>query len=298
MLGSTILEAFSDLMRVVRLTVSVYHNAMVCGNWQIHENEPGVTCFHMVTVGRCRLVVPDCLDTMLNVGDLVIFPKEIAHIMEPAEPMVGIQEHVPYEQLGEREGTGMLCGAVRFQHHASSQVLAALPAVFVIPNDANSQWLGPIVKLMLEESMNTSAASSVLIDRLSELFFIYALRHYIVAHPEQVGVLALYAHSRLSSAMNAIHQAPSHSWTLESLARCATQSRTQFAKSFREVSGITPMEYLTWWRMQLAWLYLNEGDIVASVAERVGYQSDSAFMRAFKREFGFSAGQVRKIECR
>jgi AraC-like DNA-binding protein len=98
--------------------------------------------------------------------------------------------------------------------------------------------------------------------------------------------------------MGAIHQAPSNSWTLASLARCAAQSRTQFAKSFREVGGITPMEYLTWWRMQLAWLHLNDGDSVVSVAERVGYQSESAFMRAFKREFDFSAGQVRKNRMR
>jgi AraC-like DNA-binding protein len=281
-------------MRMIRLNVSIYHNAVVCGNWRINGKKPGITCFHMVTLGQCRLVIPNHADTLLNVGDLIIFPKEIDHIFKPVSQIIGEQEHLPYEQAFGREGTGMLCGEARFKHTASNQILTALPAVFIVPNDANCQWLRPIVDLMVKESISPEVASGVLIDGLSELLFVYALRYYIESNPAQVGVLALYAHPRLSAAIRAIHQAPEAKWTLDRLAKHAAQSRTQFAKTFREVSGITAIDYLTWWRMQLAWSLVNEGDSVARIAQQVGYKSESAFIRVFKKSFGMNVGQVRK----
>ena len=287
-------EAFADLLGVIRLNVSIYHNAMVCGNWRLHEKEVGITCFHMVTIGACVLEVPGYGSTCLNVGDLVIFPKEIAHTMAPLQEEAGPQVHMPYAAAKNLAGTGMLCGEVRFQHRASNQLLAALPPVFIIPNDAACNWLGPLVQLLVEESVRSSAGASVIINRLSEIVFMYALRHYVVTHPEQTGVLSLYAHPRLSNAIDLMHKNPGQEWTLEMMAKNAAQSRTQFAKTFRAVSGLTPMEYLTWWRMQLAWVYLAEGGRVSYVAEKVGYKSESSFMRAFKSAFGVSAGQVRK----
>lgn len=288
------MEAFSDLLRMIRLSVSIYHNAMVCGNWRIHEKEPGITCFHMVTLGGCKMEVPGHLVATLNVGDLVIFPREIAHTMEPLQPISGPQTHLPYKQASVLDGTGMLCGEVRFQHKASSQLLGALPPVFIIPNDATCEWLGPLVKLMVEESMSEFPGSNVIIDRLSEIIFMYALRHYVSTHPGQTGVLALYSHPRLSVAINVMHANPELDWTLELLAKNAAQSRTQFAKTFREVSGLTPMEYLTWWRMQLAWVYLGEGNSVSATCEKIGYRSESSFLRAFKKAFGVNAGYVRR----
>lgn len=288
------MDAFSELMRIIRLNVAIYHNAMVCGNWRIHEKQPGITCFHMVTVGRCRLEVPEIFNIVLNVGDLVVFPKEIAHTMVPLQELEGEQQHLAYD-LALKNATGMLCGEVRFQHHASNQLLSALPPVFIIPHDDQASWLKPIVDLIIRESLNSPLASNVMIDRLSELLFMYAVRHHVLKHPKQTGVLALYAHPRLATAMNAFHAQPELSWTLASLAKCAAQSRTVFAKTFREVSGWTVMEYIGWWRMQLAWLYLSEKETISTVAFKVGYQSESSFQRAFKSTFGVNAGSARRL---
>lgn len=288
------MEAFSDLLRVIRLNVSIYHNAMVCGNWRLNEKEVGITCFHMVTLGGCKLEVPGHLNTTLKVGDFVIFPKEMAHTMVPLEGAVGPQVHLPYAEASVGDGTGMLCGEVRFQHQASHQLLKALPPVFIIPNDASCNWLRPLVTLLIDESVASSEGGGVIIDRLSEIVFMYALRHYVNGHPEQSGVLSLFAHPRLSLAINAMHKNPELYWTLDTLAKHAAQSRTQFAKTFRDVSGMTPMGYLTWWRMQLAWVYLSQGESVYHVAEKIGYKSESSFLRAFKKAFGVNAGQVRK----
>lgn len=288
------MEAFSELLGIIRMNVSIYHNAMVCGNWQLREKELGVTCFHMVTVGECRLNVPGHFDGILNLGDLVIFPKEIAHSMQPTRSLSGPQQHLPYSTSETIDGTGMLCGELRFQHRASQQLLSALPAVFVITHADARAWLTPIVNLIIHESRHATSASDVILNRLSELLFIYALRHFITHNPHQTGVLALYAHARIACAVNAFHHAPHLDWTLDSLAKCAAQSRTQFSKKFKAVSGWTPMEYITWWRMQLAWHHLSTGDQVAIAAEKVGYHSESSFSRVFKHTFGMSAGQVRK----
>lgn len=171
-------------------------------------------------------------------------------------------------------------------------MLAALPPVFIIPNDEGRNWLVPLVQLMVGESVSGSARSNVIIDRISEVVFMYALRHYVTTHPGQTGVLSLYAHPRLSIAINVMHKNPEQAWTLEMLAKHATQSRTQFTKTFHKVSGLTPVEYLTWWLMQLVWVYLSEGDSVYSVAEKIGYKSDSSFLRAFRKAFDLNAGQV------
>lgn len=287
--------AFSELLQIIRLNVSIYHNAMVCGNWQLNEKELGVTCFHMVTIGSCRLDVPGHLTRLLTIGDLVIFPKEIAHCMVPIGSVQGPQVHAAYSEATLSEGTGMLCGKVKFQHRASNQLLAALPPVLIIPNNETCDWLKPIVGLMVNESLKGNAAANVIVDRLAELLFMHALRHFVTNHPDQIGVMALYNHTKLSLAVNAFHKQPSDLWTLDSLAKCAAQSRTQFAKKFREVSGWTPMEYVTWWRMQLAWSYLKEGDSVSMTAEKIGYRSESSFLRVFKKTFDISAGQVRRM---
>jgi len=124
---------------------------------------------------------------------------------------------------------------------------------------------------------------------------LYALRHFLVSQPQPRGMLALFSHSRLSLAVNAIHADPQRAWSLEQMAQCAAQSRTRFANTFREVSGMTPMEYLTWWRMLLAHQALEQGEAVANVAEKVGYQSESSFIRAFRRHFGVNPGRLRKV---
>ena len=97
------------------------------------------------------------------------------------------------------------------------------------------------------------------------------------------------AHPRLAPAVNA-HADPQRAWTLEHLAQHAAQSRTRFASTFREVSGMTPMAYLTWWRMQLAYQALEQGEPVSNVAVKVGYQSESSFIRAFRRMFNLESG--------
>lgn len=288
------MEAFSSLIQQLNLDVEVYHNAQVCGDWRLQESHLGQTCFHMVTFGRCYLDVPGHFKTTVNEGDLIIFPREIAHSMQPVDAAIGLQQHLAYSSPAAPESTGMLCGSISFRHSGSSFLLDALPAVFIIEAEQGNTWTKSILTMIMHESLNPGPGSTSILDRLSELLFIYALRHFLEHNPDQVGVLALYNHPRLKIALHAIHQKPEQSWTLEILAEQAAMSRTSFAEAFKHCSGWTVMQYVTWWRMQIAWSELNKGHTISDTAEKVGYKSDPAFSRAFHKQFNINPGKVRK----
>ena len=287
-------DAFSQILNLLKLDVSIYHNAKVCGNWQLTAHSLGTTCFHIVLSGCINLDVPGHYNGILNTGDLVIFPRELPHSMTSAIPLKGKQKHLNYREAQDMDGTGLLCGSAHFQHQGGRFILDALPPVFIIRYDPANYWLKSLLEIFLAENISGGAASKVIFDRLSELLFTYALRQYLTDHPEEVGVLAIYGNSRLARVIEAIHQQPEKDWTLDSLAKEASLSRTAFAELFKTVSGWTAGQYLIWWRMQLAWSMLSSGKSSAEVANNVGYKSESAFSRAFQNMFKTSAGKVRR----
>jgi len=287
-------DGLSEVLQLLNLDVDIYHNAKVCGAWRIDEHNLGATCFHIVTQGRCRLVVADEAPMELHCGDLVIFPREITHHMQPIDRLSGEQQHLAYLQAASLDGTGLLCGEVRFQHKGSQFLLDALPAFFIIRSSNDNRWLNAVLDMIVRENGTEQPASKIIINRLSELLFTYALRQYLADNPEQSGMLAVYSDANLVKAISCIHSKPENNWTLERLAKEAGLSRTVFAETFKNVSGWTPGQYLIWWRMQLAWTLLKNGATVSQVAEQVGYQSDSAFSRAFSKMFSVSAGKVRR----
>ncbi len=288
------MEALSDLIRIFRMHVDVYHNAQICGNWLYKDSHLGETCFHMVTKGECQLDVPGSLSTVLNLGDLVIFPREIPHSMFPVNETSEKQKVIPLDKAQDLPGTGMLCGQACFDHQGSLHLLDALPEVFIVRFNQENTWCCSLVAMIMAESVSPDIASQAILNRLSELLFVYALRQHLLDSDKNLGILALYSDPRLQKAISAIHDDPAAAWTLEKLAGKAGMSRTAFADRFRQLSGWTPARYLTWWRMQLAWRKLSEGLASAEVANQVGYRSEAAFSRAFQKNFGITAGKIRR----
>jgi len=284
-------RAISDLLRLLSASVNIFHNAKVCGEWRISEHKPPLTCFHVVTEGECWLEVPERFSTTLHAGDLILFPVELPHSMTPTSQLSGPQEHVPFPDALEREGTGLLCASVSFRHPASELLLRALPEITVLLA-ADTPWLKPLTTLILDESLNPGGASQAILEKLAELLFAYTLASTSVIQSPQKNILALYAHPRIGRAIDAIHNKPDYPWTLDLLAREAAQSRTAFAATFKSLSDWTVMEYVNWWRMQLAWKHLEDGTRLAEIPYRVGYQSPAAFSRAFKRCFGVNPSAV------
>ncbi len=238
--------------------------------------------------------VPDYWRGDLNYGDLVIFPHELPHRIFSKQQLTGPQVHLDYGKASDIEGTGLLCGEMHFQHRGSRYLLDALPQVMIIRHNATNDWLTSLLEMIVSENMRTRAASKVLLDKLSELLFIHALANYIAEKPDELGLLSVYTHPRLAKALKAIHETPEYPWTLELLAQKASLSRTAFTETFKAVSGWTPGRYVTWWRMQIAWSLLTQGESVIATAYKTGYQSESAFSRVFKKEFLISPGAVRR----
>lgn len=295
-----VMEPILDLLKLLSLRVHVFHNAKVCGNWRINEHSDSNTCFHIVTEGECLLDVPGHVSCTLRQGDLVVFPRELPHMLMPTamqpEAQSGEQQHLPYLDGKNQSGTGLLCGLVRFSHQGSTQLLDALPPVFIIPFEQAAEWLGPLLALIQFESYRQSDGMNELLNRQCELLMFYAIRHVLEQDGESLGLFAMYACAPLRKSLHAMHSRPAEKWTLAELAVLAGMSRTRFAATFKHVSGHSPMQYLTWWRMQLAWSYLKRGQRISEVAGRVGYHSEAAFSRAFSRQFGMAAGVVRRVE--
>ena len=295
----TDMAAIDDLLEVLRLNVRIYHNARVCGDWQLNAAHPGIACFHMPTQGHCRMHVPGHGDWDLAEGDVVIFPEEIAHSLLPPEPLTGPQQHLPIHEAQGTPGTSLLCGEIRFQHPGAKHLLSMMPAVVVIPQHKAAHWLAPVTELIVQESLRESSDNeSPVLNQLCELLVCYTLRCYTENQALQQGVFSLLSDKRLAPAIAAIHKAPQKNWQLQALAAEAAMSRTQFAQHFRQISGWTPMQYLTWWRMQLAYALLQQGEFVAVVAERVGYGSEASFNRAFKQAFDETPGKLRSLHKR
>ncbi len=208
--------------------------------------------------------------------------------------MEGEQKHLSYVEAQAIQGTGLLCGEVIFHHQGSNSLLDQFPPFFVIEKEANNQWLNAILDLIVVENQLSQPASKSIINHLSELLFTYAIRQYLEDNPDNSGMLRVYNDPKLMKAIQCIHENPHIHWTLMNLSKEAGLSRTLFAERFKSVSGWTPGQYLLWWRMQIAWSLLNQGELVSRVAEKVGYQSDASFSRAFSKTFAISAGKVRR----
>lgn len=287
------MELINDVLNLIRLNVQVYHNARVCGQWRINEHSLGATCFHMPTQGDCLLRVEGQGEWHLKQGDVVIFPKELPHSMVPSVKMRGVQRHLPIAQSQSIAGTSMLCGSVDFQHNGGEQLMQFLPKLLVVEADQAKQWLHPLTDLIVAESIAGANMESPVLNRLCELLVVYALRCFAENHPQKSNIFALYGHPKLYRSVKAIHRNPGFNWVLSNLAKEAAMSRSRFSDLFKQVAGMTATQYLTWWRMQIAWSELSKGESVDLVAERIGYRSEAAFARVFKKTFDTTVGIVR-----
>jgi transcriptional regulator GlxA family with amidase domain len=227
-------------------------------------------------------------------GDLVMFPRADWHQLSGT----------PRRQPGSRSGatgdgpfTTVLCARVDFEAGRANPVLEALPSVIVVRSEDRdtSAELHALARLMLVEYEAGSVGRQGVLDRLAEAMVVLVLRHHIAKTPELKGFLGALKDERIARALAALHGKPGEGWRVHTLARKAGMSRTAFAERFAALLGRTPMQYLAAWRMHLAdEMLMVERASVAQVAERFGYQTETAFRRAFKRLRGVGPGDVRR----
>jgi len=235
-------------------------------------------------------------------GDLLIFPQGDAHVLSSAPGMraapdlaIYARTSTPLPLVYELGGGGddrahIICGFLGFDERPYNPLLAALPSVIHLAAgdaDAATRPLGTLLDYVVRESGRGNPGTQNVLSRLSELIFVEAIRQHLRTLPEkQLGWLAGLRDPIVGRALEALHAAPRDPWTVESLGRTVGVSRSVLAARFTEMVGHPPMHYLALWRMQLASRLLHEGQHVVAVAQAMGYESESAFSRVFKKLMG------------
>jgi AraC-like DNA-binding protein len=314
------MDALSDVLRAVRLTGAIFFDVHASEPW-VAETPPGASIvgsifpggehlisYHVITQGTCWASVGAEPPIRVSAGDIVVFPHGDPHAMSSAPGLRATADIALYRrprdgQLpftiavggSDVDSARFVCGFLACDARPFNPLLSALPRVIHIAGTAGGA-IGAFVQVALAEAKERRPGGECVLGHLSELMFVDVVRRYLATLPaDQTGWLAGLREPYVGRALAAMHRSPDKDWTLDSLAREAGLSRTALAERFTQFMGQPLMQYLTKWRMQLAANHLRSGtDTVAAIAGRVGYESEAAFSRAFKKALGTSPSQFRQ----
>ena len=311
----------SDVLRAVRLTGAVFFVVEASAPWvmglpdgatlapSIPSGGQSVISYHVVTRGACWAALAGGEPVALDAGDVLVFPRGDAYMMSIARDMrggpplaevltfmremsMGRLPFVVSEGGGGAERLELVCGFLGCDMRPFNPLFSTLPPFLHLraafgPGD---DPLTRLIELTIAESREHRPGGECIRVRLSELMFVEVVRRYLATLPDgQTGWLAALRDPMVGRALTLLHQRPADPWTLDGLARDAGASRSVLAERFTDFMGQPPMQYLTRWRMQVAARRLDDSAAkVAAVALEVGYESEAAFSRAFKRIAGVS----------
>jgi AraC-like DNA-binding protein len=308
-------DALSDLFRAVRLTGAAYFEIVAREPWSVHSPArdmilpkilPGadhLIAYHAVTEGRCCASLVGGETVALEAGQVVVFTNADPHVMSSG---AGMRADPPGADIVEIASAGRLpfpinltnggapsarlvCGYLACDSRPFKPLLESLPAMLTSgdPRRKHAGWLGQFIHFAVAEAAEGRVGSETVLNKLSELMFVDVVRRYIeTLPPRDAGWLAGLRDPLVGKALALIHARPAFDWTVDGLARQCGASRTVLAERFARLVGSPPMHYLAKWRMQAASELLNTPSNMATIAARVGYESEAAFSRAFKKMMG------------
>ncbi len=287
------------------------YRSELSGTWGLSVAQ-GRASFHAVESGTCLIEV-DGAASRLDAGDLLVLPHGSAatfrsHADAPALP---IDELVARHPLGPdqvlRFGTGgkvthLVCGELDFDDAVPHPILSALPSLVIARRaDDASPWLSQTLSFLSCEARSDRPGSTTVMGHLGSILLVHAIRSFVEspvcsdAEPAPANWLSALGDVHVGPALRAILTAPEHRWTVENLGREAGLGRSAFASRFRDRVGETPMQHVTRWRIYHASRLLRSDLGLAEIAERVGYENEAAFGRAFKRWTGVTPGAMRRV---
>jgi AraC-like DNA-binding protein len=315
------MDVLSEVLKAVKLDGAFFYNGEFSAPWCFRSPASGavapylspdsghVIIFHLLTEGRgYARVEGESNGVHLDAGDVVIFPHGDPHIVGNGPPVKPVDNEQELRRIlsqglkvsrfgGGGEITKFVCGYMCCEPQLSRVFLGGLPPVLKINirSDASDQWLENSIRYSVGNADASRPGGEAMIAKLSEVLFVEALRRYIaLLPPEQTGWLAGVRDPEVGKALALLHRKPAHPWTIAALANDVGISRSVLAERFRRYLSETPIAYLTRWRLQLgAQMLKSTSSSVAQVAAEVGYESEPAFNRAFKREFGLPPARFR-----
>jgi AraC-like DNA-binding protein len=315
------MDVLSEVLRAVKLDGALFYNAEFSAPWCFHSpashilapylsrDSRHVIIYHLLTEGRGYAHVEgDDRPVLLKAGDIVIFPHGDPHMMRNGPPVKPVDNTQEVQRIlsqglkvcrmgGGGEITKFICGYMACEPQLSSLFLGGLPPVLIVSirNDASGQWLENSLRYSVDNADASSPGGEAVLSKLSEVLFVETLRRYIaLLPPEQTGWLAGVRDPEVGKALALLHRKPAHPWTIAALANEVGISRSVLAERFRRYLSETPIAYLTRWRLQLgAQMLKSTSSSVVQIAAEVGYESEPAFNRAFKREFGLPPARFR-----
>lgn len=318
------MDVLSDVLRAVRLTGAVYFDIDAGSPWvgespgtaaiacRVMPEAEHVISFHVILSGSCWVALADSQVSplQLHAGDVVVFPGGAPNVMSSTpgargNPDMGmyyrpIDASLPFTLINGGDGherTRFVCGYLGCDARPFNPLLAALPPMICVrkPETGTGQ-VTDLLQLALAERSTARAGGETILARLSELMFVEVIRRHVEDLPAgSRGWLSGLRDPHVGEALRLIHSRPTEPWTVERLAREVGQSRTVFAERFTDYVEVPPMHYLVRWRLQLAAHHLEQpGMSIARAGAEVGYGSEAAFSRAFKKFVGMPPGLWRK----
>jgi AraC-like DNA-binding protein len=314
------MDALSELLRAVKLSGAMFFKSSCSAPWHldappsasflpyIRSKATHVIEFHHITEGTAFVKVGEEV-TPLAAGDIVMMPHGDAHVMGAGTGGKPIDGNAALPALwsgklalatlgGNGPVTGLVCGYLACDGQLLKPVLAGLPRVVRINlrSDPSGDWLDNTLRHALEQGAARTPGSDVILAHLAEVLFAETLRRYLLSLPEgRTGWLAGAGDPAVGRALAALHRDPGFNWSLDALAQEAGISRSVLTDKFTKFLGQAPMAYLTDWRLELgAEALRSTSRSVQRVALDVGYDSEAAFNRAFKRRFGAPPARYRR----
>ena len=303
-------DPLGEALHFLRMSGTFYCRSEFTAPWGLELPPMNCLMVHVVTSGRCWLEVEGAERRLLQPGDLALVPHGEGHrlVSEPGAAAAKLFD-LPRELVSERyeilrhggggKATSVVCGAVQFDHPAAHQLIKLLPKMIIVEaawTSPQMDWIQSTLRFMATEAMELRPGGETVITRLADILVIQAIRSWIAEDPAaQTGWLGALQDKQIGRAISLVHRDPARAWSVASLANEVAMSRSAFAARFTELVGEPVMHYVARWRMHLALTLLKEDDAsLNDLAIRLGYQSEAAFSRAFKRFIGVSPGTVRR----
>lgn len=303
-------DPLGEALHNLRLGRTFYSRCEFLAPWALVLPEiEGTLMFHVVTTGHCWLDVADSDPVLLRPGRFALVPHGQGHRLASDLDAAGTplrdvprayaNDHYEVLRLGkDGAAAGLICGTVRFDDPASRRLVSVLPKIIDIEATSSPEmaWIQSTLHLMALEAREPRPGGETVITRLADVLVIQAIRAWIEGDPAaRTGWLGALRDPQIGWAITMIHSDPARDWSVAELASEVAMSRSAFAARFSDLVGEPPMQYVTGLRMQLAQTWLREdGATVSELAYRLGYRSEAAFSRAFKRTIGVSPGAARR----